>query len=102
MVAANEKAAQVDATQAEKDAAVTAAAAVTTAEEALATAKTAVDTANQALLDAKVADANALLVVVDKTKLYPMPKRAVMQMRLLLPPRNIQLPQLIGQLQQLQ
>ena len=35
LVAANEKAAQVDATQAEKDAAVTAAAAVTTAEEAL-------------------------------------------------------------------
>ncbi len=68
LVAANEKAAQVDATQAEKDAAVTAAAAVTTAEEALATAKTAVDTANQALLDAKVADANALLVVVEKTQ----------------------------------
>jgi len=68
LVAANEKAAQVDATQAEKDAAETAAAAVTTAEEALATAKTAVDKANQALLDAKVADASALLVVVEKTK----------------------------------
>ena len=68
LVVANEKAAQVDATQAEKDAAVTAAAAVTTAEEALATAKTAVDTANQALLDAKVADASALLVVVEKTQ----------------------------------
>ena len=68
LVVANEKAAQVDATQADKDAAVTAAAAVTTAEEALVTAETAVDTANQTLLDARVADANALLVVVDKTK----------------------------------
>ncbi|MBN06834.1 MAG: hypothetical protein CMM45_03260, partial [Rhodospirillaceae bacterium] len=68
LAAANEKAAQVDATQAEKDAAVTAAAAVTTAEEALTTAKTLVDAANTTLLNARVADANALLVVVDKTK----------------------------------
>ena len=41
---------------------------MTTAEEVLATSKTAVDAANTTLLNARVADANALLVVVDKTK----------------------------------